>query len=255
MKRWLALLLITSCSPAQTPVGDSRREEPRPAPVEAPRVASDEPSVEQLERRHRSFARLHEEGVPYIAHLPVVEREAELRFRTRDEIVDRAVALFVVASRGARDPADYVAEMEARYDATRLYTPVERAYMSGPAETAQGTALSWRFEALRVLLWALGYIDDLPKPIAPMDGVEIARVVRPRTVEDLREGAQLRSHAAILDAADLIYRYAWACVDARIQGRPAPAGLDTDVVIEWHHAINWLIALDDAEWDYVRTDT
>ena len=59
----------------------------------------------------------------------------------------------------------------------------------------------------------------------------------------------------ILDEADRIYRYDWACADARIKGRDAPAGLDPGVVVERHRMFNWLIRYMDAAWDDVRTDT
>ena len=49
----------------------------------------------------------------------------------------------------------------------------------------------------------------------------------PPTSEDkgpkkLREEAKLRSAKELLDEADLIYRYDWSCVDARINGAPPP---------------------------------
>lgn len=83
----------------------------------------------------------------------------------------------------------------------------------------------------------------------------MAEIIRPRTLEELRAGARLRSPAEVLDQADLIYRYAWACTEARIHGQPPPAGLSADVVMEWHPALNWLIGYQDAPWDEVPTDT
>ena len=67
--------------------------------------------------------------------------------------------------------------------------------------------------------------------------------------------ARLRPPAELLDAADLLYRYHWAVRDARIDGRPAPVGLDPSVVVEWHYALNWLIGYGDAAWDEITTDT
>jgi hypothetical protein len=44
-------------------------------------------------------------------------------------------------------------------------------------------------------------------------------------------------------------------VDARVNGRATPAGLDADVIMERHHALNWLIGYMDQAWDDVTTDT
>ena len=60
----------------------------------------------------------------------------------------------------------------------------------------------------------------------------------------------------LLDEADLIFRYDWACVDARIKGEPAPAGLNSEVVYERHWGLNWLIDADGQnDWDLVSCNT
>ena len=59
---------------------------------------------------------------------------------------------------------------------------------------------------------------------------------------------ELRDIEEILDEADLIYRYDWACVDARMKQLDAPAGLNSSVVVERHGALNWLIQRD-GDWD------
>ncbi|EGO64316.1 hypothetical protein ALO_08535 [Acetonema longum DSM 6540] len=53
----------------------------------------------------------------------------------------------------------------------------------------------------------------------------------------------------------MIYRYDWACVDARIKKKPAPGGLNDEVVVERHRALNWLVCYMDQEWDCVATNT
>ena len=60
----------------------------------------------------------------------------------------------------------------------------------------------------------------------------------------------------ILDAADLNYRYDWACVNARIDRKSLPCGLNESVVVERHKALNWLIGADGAEdWDKIVVNT
>ncbi|MDR0379511.1 MAG: DUF4272 domain-containing protein [Candidatus Accumulibacter sp.] len=58
----------------------------------------------------------------------------------------------------------------------------------------------------------------------------------------------------ILDEADIVYRYDWACIDAMLKKEPAPAGLDGEVVQERRRMLNWLINYETAAWDDVRTD-
>lgn len=49
--------------------------------------------------------------------------------------------------------------------------------------------------------------------------------------------------------------YHGAVVDARVNDRAAPAGLEPGVTMERHHALNWLIGYMDQAWDEVSTDT
>ena len=54
---------------------------------------------------------------------------------------------------------------------------------------------------------------------------------------------------------DLIFRYDWACVDARIHGTKVEA-VNSEIVYEWHYALNWLVGAEGiTDWDRVRTTT
>lgn len=57
------------------------------------------------------------------------------------------------------------------------------------------------------------------------------------------------------DRQDLIFRYDWACVEARIHGKELTA-VSGDIVFEWHYALNWLVGAEGiTDWDEVRTTT
>ena len=71
-------------------------------------------------------------------------------------------------------------------------------------------------------------------------------------MDDFMKKVKLRDISEILDEADLIFRYDWACIDARVHEEDAPAGLNPDVVYERHCGLNWLIDADGADdWDNV----
>ena len=211
---------------------------------------------ETLARRQRSLAILRAEGVPSTPFLPVIQSESETHLRGRDEVVDRAIALFAVGSRGAGDPRDGVDAFVRDFGAAAFFSPDERAFFAEPhPDRSRALALSWRFESLAVMLWALGYHDALPRPSDPLDGVPLADAVLSRGPTGFRSGAVLRPVSEILDAADLIYRYDWAVTEARVQGDAPPAGLSSDVVMERHQSLNWLIGYNGEAWDDVSNDT
>jgi len=67
--------------------------------------------------------------------------------------------------------------------------------------------------------------------------------------------ARMRPDSEILDALDLHYRLHWIVRQAQVQQQPAPAGLNADVLMERHHALNWLVLFEGNDWDDVDTPT
>ncbi|MNP77167.1 hypothetical protein D3C76_1745290 [compost metagenome] len=58
-----------------------------------------------------------------------------------------------------------------------------------------------------------------------------------------------------MDEADKIYRLHWACVNARIKGEEAPAGLIESVVLERRRALFWMIGHRDEAWNDISMNT
>lgn len=211
-------------------------------------------SDEAKARKQRSEARLLLEGVPFIEHLPVIEDEREAKLRSGAEIVDRAIALLAVAAVGEGAPDEIVDKLMVDFDVAPRLSPQERAFVASPTASAR-VRFSWRYEALNVLLWATGFLGELSRPVRQMDVPTVIREILSRTVAKLHADARVRPAGAILDEADLIYRYHWAVRDAQLRGEPPPARLDRSVIMERHYALNWLIGVDGCGWDDVPTHT
>jgi hypothetical protein len=211
---------------------------------------------EALQRKARSETVLRAEGVPINRYLPVIETEGETRRRTREEVAQRALCLLVVAVKGEGLEQPIVERVASEYGLLRLFTPKERMFFESSSPSGHDRVqFAWRYEAAWALLWALGYVDALSRPAGICDVPRAVRTMQERTARTFVGDAKLRPLAEILDQADRIYRYHWAVVDARINGRPAPAGLEPGVVMERHHALNWLLGYMGQEWDDVTTDT
>ena len=213
-------------------------------------------SAEALARKEKSSARLRQRNIPTSIHLPVIEDTSSARKRSKEQIAHRAIALCIVAVKGEGLEQKEVLDLVKRYEAQSFFTPDEKKFIENPAPTKSERAkFGWRYEDYWVMLWALGYIDKLNYPDTICDVSKAVKTLLSKTPEKFVQDSQLRNLSEILDEADLIYRYDWAAVDARIHKRVAPARLNEEVVLERHHALNWLIGAMDQEWDDVTTDT
>jgi hypothetical protein len=213
-------------------------------------------SDEAQARKDRSIAILKAEKVPFIEHLPLIETEAESTRRTSEQVATRAMALCVVAVKGEGLEQEIIDQLIEEYKLAPAFTPKEMEFIKNPNPTQHDRIqFAWRYECYWVMLWALAFIDKLERPDKICDVGLAVSFLRENGRDGFLTKAKLRSQAEILDAADLIYRYHWAVVDARVHDRDAPAGLDSGIVMERHHALNWLMGYMDQEWDDVSTDT
>lgn len=157
-----------------------------------------------------------------------------------------------------KDAREFVQGVLDRFEAEEYLSPREKAYLENPDSTEQERVHhSWQYENLYVLEWALGLIEELPFPDEVCDVPLTVQVLREfSSMEDFLSHVTYRSPKELLDAADLIYRLDWACVDARVNGLPAPAGMDGGIAMERHKSLNWLIGYgESAPWDQVDTPT
>lgn len=214
------------------------------------------PSAQALARKEKSLARLRKMGVPIFQQLPVIEDSHEAAKRSREEIAHRTIALCLVAVKGEGLEQSTVQQLVAKYGADAYFTPAEKRFIAdlNPSQHDR-VQFAWRYEGYWVMLWALGYLPSLEDPGKICDVPRALDFLRGCSTAEFVAGAQPRELSEILDEADLIFRLDWAVVDARLRNLPAPAGLDAGVVVERHHALNWLIGYMGQEWDDITTDT
>jgi len=109
-----------------------------------------------------------------------------------------------------------------------------------------------------VILWALGAVDELPPADEQCDTSVFREILPPYSatnVADFLASAQLRPEAELIAVADDMRALHWEARDAEIKGSSIQPRVDTEVIQERHHAINWIIGYDGADWDDVTTDT
>lgn len=214
-----------------------------------------EPTAAQLERRARSVAVLKSLGVPYLAGLPVTENADELEPRTSQEVADRAVAVAIAAVKGESNDHAFTQELVTQFGAHGLFSPTEQAFIDNPSPAQQELIdHAWHYEALHVLLWALGHLERLKPPNEICDVPKEVALVRDLGRSGLAEKAKARSAEELFEQADLYYHLHWSAIELRLRGGSSEA-LDEGVIRERHRALNWLIRYMNQSWDDVQTDT
>ena len=211
-----------------------------------------EESPDDIARKERSFAILEEKGIPYLSHLRASVVESEAKLRSPEEIALRLFAMFGVCvyseTRNSGESWDETQKYLNKIDEilggglSSALSPEETEFLAiREPEPHDLGKFGWRYECCYVLLWALGMME-LSYPSQICDAADLGGIIwRQNSLAEFLEKTYPRTKSEILDMADLILRYDWACMDARVNGQPSPAELDGEVVMEWHDAFNWLV--------------
>ncbi len=209
------------------------------------------------QRKQESILKLQAQAIPYIDWLPHIESSEEAVVRSAESIAKRAIACLLVIQVACdlehdqfdQETEDFILDLLDKFEVAAELTVKEKNILNRSAAPQDIVNMIWKYEAYWVLLWALGIVEELkyPDEIADCD-FAIQAVSGCQSLQAFMQQVKLRSIEEILDEADLIYRYDWACVDARLKQQNAPAHLNASVVLERHGALNWLIQKD-ADWD------
>lgn len=195
-------------------------------------------------------------GIPINEHLPLIEEEKEVRIRTAHEIAKRILVLtylnYIVEVPESKKEIIKFFKTEKIWDSV---SEVEKEYFKNELTEQDKINISWRTEAIWMLLWMIKKVDKLELPISQ---VEVNNILErmPEFMTDTKDfisKAELRTVAEILDYSDLIYRLHWAARDNDLNRRK-PLKIDSSIVEERHYAINWATYYED-NWDEITTDT
>lgn len=211
--------------------------------------------MEALELKEKTESLLLKEGVTVNEHLPKIEEISELSFASVGNIRKRAVALSYILARAFGAPIDMVQKSINEFQLENVFLPQEFEFInrtSPSKEDEQQYQLG--VEALWELAWVLGLIPKVSH--SSLCGNNLVHLI-PKPGEDPSEflaSAQMRSHEAIHEEADLLYRIHWASREANLTGRPEPTGVPEYVIEQRHKAINW-VCNGEVPWNEVDTST
>lgn len=215
------------------------------------------------QRKADSIIKLVQHEVPYIDWLPHIEAADETVLKTKETIAKRAIACLIsIQAACDRDNDSYTPEsaewcldLIQQFELGQVLTPQEVKILNNEGDEQDVINMIWKYEAYWSLLWALGLVEQLDFPNDTVDcDYAISVVSQCDNFDAFMQSVTLRDLETVLDEADLIYRYHWACVDARINQREIPSGMIESVVSERRAGLDWLIH-SDADWDNPERST
>lgn len=214
-------------------------------------------------RKIESIATLQRFDVPFIEWLPTIETANSVYIRSAEEVAQRSIAC-LIAIQAACDrnndsytpeTAQWCLEMIQQYELGNVLSANEVEILNNQGDAQDVVNMIWKYEAYWSLLWALGLVDSLDFPNDTIDcNFAINVIASCESFDAVMQKVNLRDIEEILDQADLIYRYHWACVNARINQLTMPANMIESVVSERRAGLDWIIQ-QDAEWDNPELST
>lgn len=214
---------------------------------------------DQKNRKENNEKILEAKGIKINKHLPCIESEAETTIRTPKEIAQRVsvLAMTNLVAFNSIDPNVAIEYLQS-YNLWDFVTENEKEFLEDPTDDKKAQE-TWKCEGIWVLMWALKKVENLDFPDAFCNLENISPEDYPvgpdKDPNDFIDAiTSIRSKSEILDADDLYYRYNWACVDERINGREIE-GINPGIVYERQYALNWLINYMGQDWDSISCDT
>lgn len=212
-------------------------------------------TAEQRKEKNESY--LVELGIPINKWLPIVDEEHEAVIRKPIEIAKRILILAYLGVYSEDEDSEEIIEFFKTEDLWDSVSKGEKdLLLIGKLTEQEKINISWRSEAMVVLLWVINKIDKLDLPIEQCNvGELLDKLSEPfGSTKEFVQNSSIRSVEEILNQTDLFYRIHWAVRDSQLKGLEIPLGIDPGIIEEWHYAINWVTFYGE-DWDDISTDT
>ena len=209
-----------------------------------------------IRRKEASEQKLKNLQVPLNKNLPRSVDENEVTLRSKEEIIDRLIALTIVSAKALEAPPAKLEDFIGRYNANELFTAKEQMFISNKVpDQIELIQYSWKPECICVLLWSLNLIPTLDVPSNLCNTEFVFKTVLSLSKQEILDKSTVKSMSEILDELDFIYRAHWTVREAQLKHMNIPLALNPGVVYERHYTLNWLVNFMEEDWDDVRTHT
>ncbi len=208
------------------------------------------------ERKIQTEKLLKSLNIPILAHLPLVEEEFEAKIRTPQEIAKRILIMTYLSYVAEEEDASIeIIEFLKTENLWDWVSKDEKKLFQKQLSDKEKIAISWRSEAIWLLLWIINKVDKIGLPVEEISIADLLQLL-PEFMTETNEfilTATNRSIPEILDLLDLTYRLHWATRHTEINNTET-LDLNSSIIFERHYALNWATYYAH-DWDDITTDT
>lgn len=196
-------------------------------------------------------------GIPFFEHVPLIEKEQESKIRSPQDIAKRILILTYLCyiSNVEEDKFEIIEFLKTENLWASVTEDEQKLFLKDKLTEKEKINLSWRSEGIWLLLFTINKIEKLELPQQEIEMESIFNEI-PDFMTGTKEfikSAMIRPASEILGIWDLTYRIHWALRNVELNNL-TPLDFDTSIVLERHHAINWVIN-SSLNWDDITTDT
>lgn len=207
--------------------------------------------------RKRSLERASTLGFMVNLDLPLLDDDMQLR--SLDRVIDRTLAMNVVVHCAYGLDSARAKKWLTQENLLAELTEEEADFVDHAAGEEEEEFL-WYVDALWALMWTLGKVESVDVQVQVDDDFvyKFPMVPELESSQEFRRSAALRPREEIFSALDLLYCLHWAIRERETKGFDPfllPCGIESDAIIDRRYALEWVLPVEDWEWDEVELDT
>lgn len=196
---------------------------------------------------------LKQQNLPYIEHMRTIPINMTTIIKSKEDVINRLLSDFTLSTFSIYKNEDNIGvineiflKLNDRLEIKSVLTDKEIIILDdiieGLLSKSELSKYSWLLERIPVYLWALGLYSK-PTLGKECDINAISKIIFKNSYSDLLKKSNLRSKEEILEFADLIARYHYACRVKRMNDEPLEM-YDENVIEEEEEALKWLTSFD-----------
>ena len=194
---------------------------------------------------------LKQNNIPFVENLKNIPFNSCTSLKSKEEILGRLLVDYAVATCAlyslegkANIIESVINQMDQKLQIKKVLSEEDNVFLKGmyeekvPKQKLQD--ITWLFEECAVFTWVLGLLDKPQSKNECNVSVLDELFFNTESYEQLLSKCNLKSKEEVLEFADLIFRYNWACIESRMQGQQL-SQLNGMIVQEQKRALEWVL--------------